>query len=640
MGKLSVLLVLAAVLGGTLLTANTRRTINASAAHQSGGQADVLAREIAESAQSLVVTRMMTPGGLTDPGIVGLQPLDGGTFSVAVSDLTPETATVEVQAIYGGAVHTVRNTYRYDRMSAPGPLWFDVPTATGRIESGSPSITGGDVLVDPRRHQEHALDGFLPLSDVVSEIGAMASGSGSSLPAPNAAAWPGDDGLLGDLNVDDTAALYRQALAQFDADAGDQTFGSTTVTTPVTVGGEDNITLVTGDAVIAPGGSVTGSGLLVVDGNLTVESTDAGQGRLDWTGLILVRTDGDVLRLDLKGDVTVRGAIAVVHDTYPPGGHLDISVYQDAAGMDASAPGGAGRGTHWDAAWPWYDHVHAFDLLPKPGSSTELRDTRVEFLDGGAATAYEADVHLAELIAAAGTSTPVYLEFGNPDSHGYAVFDLDVQGRVDVERASVQAGFPSGFQHPDGGTRSAVFQLGDLQTLAIEVQSLRALRQSFDDPSCTVWPFCIGADWNRRGALALRLVRGDDDVRLWETTFYWHMREEEKAAHEAAEEAWRERVSNQTGFGTHVVLGDDVDIQYLHWPIEALAAKMLFDVDKVALVSSSSDHLSATDSKEVCAGGETLLVAPSDLAGHLGTGGVLGRCAGALPKTDDIGLDI
>ena len=98
MGKLTLLLVAAAVLGGTLLTANLRTSLYGTSRVRAEDQADTVAREIALSAQSIALSKMVGGGGFQDPGFRTPTALDGGEFDVELAPgWTPEMATVVVR---------------------------------------------------------------------------------------------------------------------------------------------------------------------------------------------------------------------------------------------------------------------------------------------------------------------------------------------------------------------------------------------------------------------------------------------------------------------------------------------------------------------------------------------------------------
>ena len=643
MGKLALLLVLASVLGGTAITMSTRSSVGASAALAGGAEADVVAREIAETARDLAVSKMLGAEGFVDPLLTGVRPLDGGEYTVSVESLGQYEATLRVVASYGGAVHTTRSTYLYDPMNVPGPIWVDAPVATGEIVAGArPKIWGGadgpekrNVVLDRRGHDKHELESFFRLDSLTAKLGGMAAGAGLALEVPPASAWEGEGGLLANLGRDvrNTEDLYFKALSRFEPGSDVRIGGPKLVTGAETWAGpgRDRITVVTGDLLIAPGGRVEGSGVLVVNGALRVTRAPTGlaQGSLTWRGLVIVRSSADELPVELKGAVSIRGALAVAHTAFPPGGHLDVSVYGDLGGMDPSSPAGAYRGSRWPARYPWFNHSHAFDLRPHPTVAGEVRGPHVVYLKDGGPGPYEAEVDFA-LFRRYMPNEDVYVEFGNPGSHGYATFRMEVAGQP-VEIEGTPQEFPLFFRHRLGPSRSAPFRPSALRSLEVKVRSLRALRKSFDhvDPGCDSYPECIGNDWNRKGALSLRIMRARDHKRLYESTLYWHMREDEVAAHEAAENAWRERIRSQTGYGAHITLGNDVDVQFRHNDLDALVSKMGFVPDNVRLITASADHLSATDPRVICEGTSTGALGAGGLDAlteRLAAGGTLGPC--------------
>ncbi|MEM7787295.1 MAG: hypothetical protein AAF594_06140 [Bacteroidota bacterium] len=601
MGKYTLLVVLAAIVGGSLLTVDLRGTLRDMSSRHADDQADVVARQIAESAQSVVLSRMMGTGGFVNPGIGGPQPYEGGVFEVSLDSLSPALATVSVTGTYGGAVHTIRSTYEFDRMNVPGPLWLDVPYATATTTPGA-RITGNaeapDVRFDRRKYDDLRLSGFLPFGALQSNLDAAMTAAGNDLNVPNGGAWGGNNGLLEDLNVDDTESLYQTAIASMGPSdlrlAGDQT-----VTGSATWGGDDEITLVDGSLRIE--GLVRGEGALVVNGDMQV----AASGRLDWEGLVLVRDTTDVLDLELDGIVTITGALAVAHDALPPGGHLDMSIYRDAGGMSSAVPQGnvSSRAHPWNDGqpYPWHQHTHAFDVTPVGAE----RGRHVYFMEGGGSGRHEAETQFHDLIQALG-SEEVYLEFANTSHHGFARFGLEVDGLPDPITGMVRSGF-GGFAHANSDLRTRPFPADDLRHFDVNILSLRALRQAFDTVGgCTEWPICIGYEWNRKNALAIRVRRASNNARLYEATMYWHMRPDERAAHEAEEQAWRDAILAGAAFGTHVTLGDRVDLALDTGEILELADKMGFDGNEVIHLSTSAAHQTSEETRAAASSAPTI----------------------------------
>ncbi|WP_412062154.1 hypothetical protein [Rubrivirga sp. IMCC45206] len=600
MGRLTLMLVMAAAISGAVFTISTRGAMSDTDRAHAEGQADVLAREIAEAGQSVALTQMVDDDGFIDPtaALGDAQDYEGGQFQIeyspgATAPGVPVTeATVRVTGTFGGAIHTVESEYRFDPMDAPGPLWLDVPHVVSTVV-GSPTISGTadnhPVHVDRRKHDNLNLEGLVPLAELTANAAAVAAAGGSALAIPEAAAWTGDDGLLEDLNVSDGEDLYQLAVAEMTA--ADRTLaGDQLVTGTETWGSRrqgDDITHVEGNLTIT--GRVSGHGALLVNGALSVPAG----GTLDWEGLVVVRSDADVLPVSLLGRVTVTGMLVVAHQAFAPGGHLDVSVYRDANGMSPSAPGGDVTGSPWGGGYPFFQHTHAFDITP----SATPRGDQVFFREGGANGRHENETRFDAFIDSLDPDELIQIRFANPNEHGFSTFGLDIDGEDPMARGTVQRGFGAFAQATDP-TLSKPFRAGDLRDLDLDVRSLRALRQSFDDPAvCASYPVCIGYDWNRLGSLALRVLRASDGARLYEASFYWHMRRDEEEAHEAEEAAWRARIAAGEAFGTTLAMGGDVTLTYDIGEISELSDKLGFDGNEVVLVSSRSHHETAAEGR-------------------------------------------
>lgn len=585
MGKLSLLLVAAAVLAGTVLTYATRATAGATSRVQSEAQADQLAREIAESGRSLALTRMMGADGFVDPGI-GSRAYDGGRYEVTVAPSADrQTAVVTVVGRFGGAAHTLRGTYRFQPLAYPGPIWLDVPFATSRLTGGTPAISGGPqnlpVRFDPRRHTALGLTTLLPVSGITADFQPDMTAAGSSFPAPDARLWPAS--LLAGLHVNDAEDLYQVAVGAMNAT--DRTLaGPMTLTSSLSAPGATTITRVRGPLTVASGGRLTGEGVLLVEGGLVVQPG----GRLDWTGIVLVRSTEESLPVHLNGSARITGGLVVAQEAFPPGGHLDVTVWKSRTGLvspagDTNGPW-AGPGV---GPYPWYNHTHRWE--------SEVPEGRVLYLAEAPADRHEALLNFRQALADAG-SGEVQIEFKNEGYHGHAQYRVRVDSQPDAVSGTVRNGFPASFR--DGGThRSARFRADRLRDFTVDVRSLRALRQRFDGAGCSQWPFCVGQAWNRAEALRVRLLRAADGAVLYEAALYWHMREDERAAHDAAEAAWRASVTGGAGFGTHLQMGAGTAVTFALGPIRALGERLGFDDNSIALVNSSSAHATARDAR-------------------------------------------
>ena len=142
MGKLTLLLVSAAILGGSLLTFSTRRFASGSETGTRSQQADLLSRQIAESGHSVILASIVGDTGFKAPAI-STRSYEGGTYRVQYDpSSTSSRATFTVSGEFAGTTHTIKSTYEWDPMGYPGPIWLDVPYATATTASGA-VIDGG-----------------------------------------------------------------------------------------------------------------------------------------------------------------------------------------------------------------------------------------------------------------------------------------------------------------------------------------------------------------------------------------------------------------------------------------------------------------------------------------------------------------
>jgi hypothetical protein len=374
-----------------------------------------------------------------------------------------------------------------------------------------------------------------------------------------------------------------------------------------------------------------------VDGLLTVESG----GRFDWTGIVIVRSEERYMPVKLEGRASVTGGLVVVQNAYPPGGHMDVTVWRDLTrGLSPSNVAGSPSVAPWAGrGHPFYQHLHRFDYT--------LGTRRVSFLDGGRADlAQETWTQFYDTLSQLGDEE-VYLAFDNEDQHGYGQYLLSVDGEPDPFVGSVRAGF-GGFAAEGATHRTRAFQAQDLNDFVVDVKVLQALKDRFDgEDGCdtvTQWPRCIGRRWDRGDALRIQLRKAATDQIVYETALYWHMQSREFAEYETRLAMWRTEIQNGALFGTRLELGDQTDIQFDLGPIRALTDRLGFDGDQVIHVGSEVRHQSYQEGLawatrpdgrvEVChkAGSpaERTRVLEADALGpHLRHGDPLGACDGS-----------
>ena len=604
MGRYTLLLLVAAVFGGSYLALNVLRTQTETQGRRSDAQAAVLARQLAESGQAMALSPITRLDGFANDGLfVSDRDYNGGRilFEAYDESLTPSSPNgqriaIQVAGAFGGVTHRLASVYEFDPMDFPGPIWLDVPYALGTVHAGA-TVSGGDYgyepQIDPRKF--NGLD--------VSEFDLSFDGIKTQLATAGVPVghWGATGGRrTGDLGGGVTTAddLYFAVSNAVDPAAGDVVVaGDRAVTGAETWGGPTSITHVQG-ALSVPG-SLRGEGALVVEGDLDVDGT------LDWDGLVIVRTTEDHVAIALDGAVTLDGALVVSQDAYPPGGHVDVSVYRQHNG-NWSTPYGAttadplsGRPAPWGVTdpWPFWNHVHKFDHPAAGDADAASRaDGVVRFADAG--DPQGAYLGLQELLDHLG-SQDVQVELANVSGgHGHAVLEVEVDGHPAVQRG-VTLGFADSPLAGPHKFRSVAFPARDLERLVLRPQSLRSLRQLWDTPgtpNCTYepinqWPMCVGGDrGDRRGALTLRVRRGNGGAVLYESAVYWHLQDgPEYDDYLADVAAWKDAVtSGASPFGATLTVGPSVAVTYAQAPIAALADKVGFDGNEVVHISTES----------------------------------------------------
>ncbi|NNF59533.1 MAG: hypothetical protein HKN04_14955, partial [Rhodothermaceae bacterium] len=591
MGKLTLLLVLAAALGGSTLLFSTRSLSHETARERGEVQADLLARDAAANGHSLVLNEMIADDGFEAAAPYTSHNVQDGWFSVdeytvATDAAGTQTVTYTVTGHAGGAEHSVRSTYEYDPMDYPGPLWLDVPYVTATVEPGTVIDGGADALgvhYDRRRHSELNLNSLLPRSTMERDLRTAFAGAtglgGAFSPHSNMQSA----GLLDDLNVSDASDLYFAAVSA--KRTGDVTLpGATTISTNQNYGSTPMIVHVTGPLTIAPSKRLEGRGVLIVEGAISLGSNGS---RLTWDGLVIIHSEEDYLHLDWNtGRVDITGGLVVDQQAVPPGGHMDVTTTRDLDGRWSNARGDR-SGSPWASIgagnWPWFQHKHRYDI--DLGTSTVMFRADTPHPN-------EEYTQFRDALSSLGTRQ-VFLEFDRERYHGYSTYTLDIAGQPEVYGGAVKNGFGTYAQSGDV-QRSQSFRANDLRSFQVDVRSLRMLRQRFDTASgCDSWPFCVAEQWGRGGALTVRLREYNPARRhpkLYEAVIYWHMRSDEVAEHMADEAALRTAIQDGALFGTRLDFGDHVDLTFDLDEIKTMASRLGFDGDEVLSRGTWTTH--------------------------------------------------
>lgn len=654
MGKLVLLFVLAAAFGGALLTFSTRGLAGEAEGDRRNAQANVLARDLAQSVRAVVTGQMMGDDGFAPINDLGLTTRTHQGATVATMDYaggvadvhytpSPDRQTVDftVTAFQEGAAHRVSARYAYDDVDFPTPLWLDVPYATAAAGSGS-TVSGGDedraVAFDRSKFDQLGL-GTLNLS-----TNTLASGIQSALngargdaaievhDAPHMARLPG----MEDINVTSAEGLYFAAIDAMSTRGNDAVLtAGLAVSNNRSYGSAANPAIVRapGGLSIANGGRVTGTGALVVEGPLTI----ANGGTLDWNGLVIVHTEEDYLPITFNGRATIDGALVVDQLGAPPGGHMDVSTFRNHATTGSTAwnpaygdlTGSPFCGRMSGYRCPLFQHTHKFDLTPERNP----RGKTVHFL-GRDVT----ETQLRGTLSALG-SRPVRLEVVNGETYsGMARYTMDVNGEETTGAVRL------GFEQADGtyGTRTPAFRANELRDFDLEVRSLRMLRPLWDGTgSCdTTWPVCVGETRNRQRALTVRVIDDANPNRVfYEGAVYWHMQEGERAAHQAEEAAWRARIEAGADFGTRLNLGNQTTLTFDVDNIRLIGTRLGFDQPEHDLVTTSTQHWAGGEAGfpamstvppsgpvTLCHARQTLMLPAQAAHAHVRHGDALGAC--------------
>ena len=609
MGRYTLLLVLAAVAGGSYLSFNVLRAQAETGDRRAGSQSAVLARQLAESGQAIALTAITKPEGFDkadSPFDWGEREYRGGIIGFETLQVQPfadgrQRAAIRVSGAHGEATHRLRSVYDFDPMDFPGPVWLDVPYATAKIDKKA-EIAGNDVVfepqVDPTKNTDLGLagEGFA-LSKLEKEL----DKAGPAVPK-----WEtgGGKARTADLNNGGSSAddLYYQLSSVARQPGATNKVLSGPRTLSGRMGAPDAVTLVEGDVTVS--GSVRGQGALVIEGDLRVP------GQMDWDGLVVVRSEKQHATVDLSGDVTITGALVVSQEAYPPGGHIDVTVFRAPTGDWTTAwgrrdggPGALRPSPTWDLSQPfrWFEHTHRFDQ-PAGGDADRLAGL-VRFVDQSAGDPHDRYTGLRDLLTHLG-SDEVRVEFAHVDgAHGHSVYEIDVAGRDSAE-GTVAQGFGETALEGPSAHRSASFRARDLRRLTVRPRSRRSLRKLWDGSgSCDggEWPYCVGEDrWNRRGALGVRIVdAGNRNKVYYEGTVYWHMQTgDEQDQYRSDKAAWQAGVaSGKNPFGTDLTMGPNVRVTYAGAPIVALAEKAGFKGNQVIHISTESDLTEANETR-------------------------------------------
>ncbi|MEM8598885.1 MAG: hypothetical protein AAGF99_03095 [Bacteroidota bacterium] len=660
------------VVGATVLTTATmyrNQDIRIASKQQQVESYDkALAREAADAGHTAVLTAMLS-GGRVNPELpldsTRAFTIDGREVRIEHYQIDGDIISFSVVGMHGGVEHRITSSYRLDAADLPGPLWVDAPVVSAVADSRA-EIRGIDregarrpIYLDGDKVGEYSLNGFLSVSQMRQALGATMAQVSLGNPAHGGVqALLGSDvgRVLDQHNTPPLEELYGRALASIGPD--DITYaGTLVVNSALSFGNWNNllnpdprIVRVRGDLVIPSGQSITGSGVLLIEGNLTV------QGALRWDGLVYMQSFEQELGADLStGLVEIRGTLIAEQEAPPPGGHMDMTVYRDMTG-DWNAPSGESRPNNW------LRHTHRID--------GPIADQRFVFFGEG--NPHEGYTRFGETLSRLSSTDEVYLRFRNTENHGFAFFEVQLD---DYEHANgstsddiifegtVRGGFGALAESAENEYRTKAFAVQDLDRFVVDIQSRRMLRHLFDDIPNTHpevncawdgWPWrqgCIPLDsprttsWlhARGGALQVQLYEADDDELVYDAVMYWHRRgawdTRERDAEIRADSLWRESIRNGTAdYGTRLNFGPNVQLSFSQAHLYPALNRLGLSSDAITHLASSADHYveggdvdqdrnrSHKGKQKICFDGNTILVSIRSVQDYLAQGAYVGAC--------------
>ncbi len=323
MGKGILLIELASSISLSIMNASEKQTMLETGAMEGEYKTKVLARELAYSAFNLLVANTARDfSNYRD--VVSDQAYSDGAMAYAATGNVAGPITLVAYGRQGSAIHQVSATMVKSGESVLDAITFDGPFSTVRAIGSSFLISGLDVPANDEDEEGGAgpnghailttLDGAR--DDLLGEIDA------SQLIGVNGYGDVATAEPTTDLDSLQQSILSHPDLITLEGDqdiAGNDFFGS-----------RDNPVLlsVTGDLTIR--GTVTGYGVLLVDGSFRTPGT------LRWEGLVMISSAGGESKF--KGTIDIYDALVIrsltssgesggYEDVGLSGGHFDVDVF-------------------------------------------------------------------------------------------------------------------------------------------------------------------------------------------------------------------------------------------------------------------------------------------------------------------------
>ena len=595
MGKAVLLLFTAIVVSTTFVGLNQNALRQMSDATHSVPQAQSTARNYAETARSAVVSAMVGSATFRDRNDVaadigmdggGAVAYGGGHYALTDYSLNSGRDTVSF-TVTGQAYHTRRKDasgatgWSYVRHSIRSLFAMEAPTLSCLPISGSHILmnlnedanlncpTTYEPIVNAARYEDYNLREVfdIPVAQVLADhkekIEETDGNKGGGAQTLADTSFLADRGVpLGDDIISAVSDRTCNPAASVTFNGGYTTVDNRNYGYN---GGQPRVVHVRGDLTIQADHSFSGTGLLFVEGDLTV------LGRLRWKGIVYARSGNDLMKVDLDNArrVDIDGSLLVDHDAPPAGGHMDLTAVRRLDG-DWTTPASDSTDRQWGNGKPWFEHTHRYSSANSAGTEGTarviFRDNRVALNQDGE---HESYTHFHDTLTRLDT-TEVYLQLDNFRNTGAGLIGAILNG-VKCS-GSIRRGFGDACAAPGNPHRTRTFRATQLDSLGFTVRSLRLLskhidREPINDPTGEVMgcsapypdpialqvrngqctsndrPMTVAGLYNRDGALRIQIRRKHDDAILYEAMPYWHSKHDGHSQHEDEEEEWNDWVA-------------------------------------------------------------------------------------------------
>lgn len=301
MGKGILIVLTAALLGVVVVMRNTQESAAAADGMISQEENQLLAREIARSAMNKVIGEASRSFDTAETIAYADVAYQDGSYDVTVERIDAANILVESVGSFGGKTYRIRTTL-FRTSSIQAPVVTSAPSAKVTFGGNNMKVEG----VDTSPPSAPGTSGS-PATDTngikTSHADVRAEFIQSLGPKPQRVHGVEGNGDVVDGSFPlDPNTLYNDAVSAAEQTLpggtlnGNNTYGSAASPTVVHVTGDINVS-----------GQVSGYGVLVIDGDLTL-----GSGQFTWEGVIIAKADG--LNVNLSGNASIYGAMVLIGD--------------------------------------------------------------------------------------------------------------------------------------------------------------------------------------------------------------------------------------------------------------------------------------------------------------------------------------